>query len=288
MVKSQTPGIDSGGYAWRSTLNWESNFFHGKGGLMQLGQGFNNALGFYRRTDVRKYLLDTGLRPRSPWLRAHGIREFLPHLTWDYQQDLRGDIMFKKRHTGSSTFLNDGSVFEISVNPTANRLTSPFLPNAKLSAPIAPGLYTWNEWQYYFVSDQSRVLSTSVRYSLGGLYAGTQRTINGSVTFRPNYRFRATMGMQRTAAELERPRLDFVNNLLTARVNSSVTTNMFVDAVSQYDESSKQCNANVRFNIIHHPLSDLFIVYNDQRILTPDSPVAGRAVMVKFTQMFAF
>ncbi len=157
-----------------------------------------------------------------------------------------------------------------------------------MSAPIAPGLYTWNEWQYYFVSDQSRIISTSVRYSLGGLYSGTQRTINGTATFRPNFRFRATVGMQRTAAELERPNLAFVNNLLTARVNYSFTTNMFVDALSQYDETSKQFNANVRFNIIHHPLSDLFIVYNDQRILTPDSPVAGRAVMLKFTQMFAF
>ena len=44
----------------------------------------------------------------------------------------------------------------------------------------------------------------------------------------------------------------------------------------------------MRFNLIHHPLSDLFIVYNDQRILTPDAPVAGRGVIVKFTQMMSF
>ena len=76
--------------------------------------------------------------------------------------------------------------------------------------------------------------------------------------------------------------------MITARVNYSFTTNMFIDALSQYDETTKQFNANVRFNIIHHPLSDLFIVYNDQRILTPDSPVGGRALIVKFTQMLAF
>ena len=51
---------------------------------------------------------------------------------------------------------------------------------------------------------------------------------------------------------------------------------------------SELFNANVRFNLIHHPLSDLFIVYNDQRILTPDSPVPGRALLVKFTQMMSF
>jgi hypothetical protein len=44
----------------------------------------------------------------------------------------------------------------------------------------------------------------------------------------------------------------------------------------------------VRFNLIHHPLSDLFIVYNDQRFLTADAPVAGRSVAVKFTQMLSF
>jgi hypothetical protein len=63
---------------------------------------------------------------------------------------------------------------------------------------------------------------------------------------------------------------------------------MFIDALSQYDPSSKQLNANVRFNLIHHPLSDLFIVYNDQRFLTPDAPIAGRTLVLKFTQMMAF
>jgi hypothetical protein len=287
-VKSETPGISAGDYAWRSTLNWEGNFFHGKGGLMQLGSGFNNDLGFYRRTDMRKYLLDVGVRPRSPWLRAHGIREFHPHVVWDYQEDLRGDMVFKRMHTGYSTFFNNGAVFEVSVNPSANRLDQPFRPNRKMAAPIPAGLYTWNEVQYYLVSDQSRVVAATMRYATGGLYDGTQRTVNGSVTIRPNYRFRASVGVQRTAASLDRPRLDFVNNLVTAKVNYSFTTNMFIDALSQYDETTKQFNANVRFNIIHHPLSDLFIVYNDQRILTPDSPVPGRAVIVKFTHMMAF
>jgi hypothetical protein len=49
-----------------------------------------------------------------------------------------------------------------------------------------------------------------------------------------------------------------------------------------------QFNANVRFNVIHHPLSDLFIVYNEQRFTTPDQRMApGRSLVVKFTQMFS-
>jgi hypothetical protein len=288
LVKSETPGIDSGDYAWRSTLNWEGNFFHGKGGVMQLGPGFNNDLGYYRRINARKYLLETGLRPRSTWLREHGIRELHPHVGWSYIQDLHGDIVAKNMHSGQSFFFNSGAIFEISANPMANRLVSPFRPNPKMKSPIPAGLYTWTEWQYYLVSDQSRMLSADVRYSFGGLYDGRQRTINGTVTLRPNYRFRATVGLQRTAASLDRPNLDFVNTLVTTKVNYSFTTNMFIDALSQYDEATHLFNANVRFNLFHHPLSDLFIVYNDQRILTPDSPVPGRALIIKFTQMMAF
>ncbi len=288
VVKSETPGIESGDYAWRTTMNWEGNFFHGKGGLMQLGPGFQNDLGFYRRTDVRKYLLDTGIRPRSAWMRAHGIRELHPHVGWDYQEDLQGRMVSKKLHTGQSFFFNNGAVFEIAANPSFNHLDVPFFPNRKMAAPLAPGGYGWNEWSLYAITDQSKAVSSSLRYIWGGLYNGTQRTVNGSMTFRANYKLRATFGVQRTAATLTQPNLAFVNNLLTARVNYSFTTNMFVDALSQYDETTKQFNANVRFNIIHHPLSDLFIVYNDQRILTPESPVAGRAVIIKFTQMLAF
>jgi hypothetical protein len=79
-----------------------------------------------------------------------------------------------------------------------------------------------------------------------------------------------------------------VNSVYTVRANYSFTPAMFVDALSQYDPTTEQLNANVRFNLIHHPLSDLFIVYNDQRFLTADAPVAGRSIAVKFTQMFSF
>jgi hypothetical protein len=81
---------------------------------------------------------------------------------------------------------------------------------------------------------------------------------------------------------------DFVRTLWTARANYSFTTSMFVDAFAQYDPDRDQFNTNLRFNLIHRPLSDLFIVFNEQRITGPDAPLPGRSVIVKFTQMMAF
>jgi hypothetical protein len=49
----------------------------------------------------------------------------------------------------------------------------------------------------------------------------------------------------------------------------------------------KQFSANVRFNLIHRPLSDFFIVYNESQF-TGTTQAAGRGLVVKYTQTFAF
>ena len=288
VATATTTGKSGDAYAIRSTVNWEGVFFHIKSGAMEIGPNFQNDLGFYRRVGVRKYILETGIRPRSAWMRAHGIREFHPHIAWNSQQDRDGFLLAKSLHSGLSLFFNNGTIFEYSVNPIANRLTAPFRPNAKMAAPIAAGLYNWQEQWLLLNTDQSRIFALEGRYTFGGLYNGTQQTVSSTIRFRPSYRFRASVGVQRTSAQLNAPNLRFVNSLTTIKTSYSFTTNMFIDALSQYDAVSKQFNANVRFNLIHHPLSDLFIVYNDQRILTPDAPIAGRGFIVKFTQMLSF
>ena len=115
----------------------------------------------------------------------------------------------------------------------------------------------------------------------------TPSTFNTSVTLRPNYKFRLTGGVQRTAGDLDLPNGRFVNALWTARTNYSFTTNMFIDALSQYDPGSKLLNANVRFNLIHHPLSDVFVVFSDQRT-EGLAPLHGRSVVLKITHLVTF
>jgi hypothetical protein len=120
------------------------------------------------------------------------------------------------------------------------------------------------------------------------LYNGRQTSVSATVMWRPNFRVRVSAGVQRTDGDLDLPRGEFVNAVYTLRANYSFSPVMFVDALSQYDPTTEQLNANVRFNLIHHPLSDLFIVYNDQRFLTTDAPTVGRSIAIKLTQMLSF
>jgi hypothetical protein len=287
LIRTEAPDMTSGNYAFRTSLNREGNFFHGKVGVMQIGDGFRDDLGYYRRIGVRKWLTDAGLRPRPRWFRDLGGREIHPHITWTYFEDLDGRMVAKKLHTATSFFMDSGAWVEVSANPVFERIEEPFTIDSRVE-PIPPGGYHWNEWMVRGSTDASRQVSLSVTGIVGGLWSGTQRTIQATLTGKPSYRLEASLGVQRTAAELDLPQADFVKTFWTGKGSYSFTRNMFVDALVQYDPATEQFNSNVRFNFIHHPLSDLYIVWNEQRFFTGEAVPPGRSLTLKVTQMVAF
>jgi hypothetical protein len=289
LVNSDAPGSSGPRYAWFSSLNREANFVHTKGGVLSIGENFRDDLGFLRRTGVMKWLLDTGIRPRFAKLRQIGIREMHPHVVWDYYTDHDLHRVARQFHNGYTFFFNNGGYSEISVNLKGQRLEQPFRLDPYLS-PLAPDYYQWAEYQLRFTSDESRPVSIALTGITGGLWDGSQRTLNGTVTLKPTYHFRASLGLQRTAGRL--PEGNFVRAIWTGKANYSFTTNMFVDALAQYDAEQNRLNLNVRFNFLHHPLSNLYLVWNEQRFTTEyplgypaGRPLPGRSFTVKLTQM---
>lgn len=285
-VGTSTPGLSGDQYAARTSVNYEGNFFHGKVGMMSLGEHFQNDLGFYRRTGVKKWIADIGFRPRPEALRKRGIRELHPHIVWDLFTDQQNHMVQKRLHTGQTFFFENGAVVELSYNPAFNQLEAPLQLHE--GAIVPPGPYGWPEYGILANTDLSRPLSLQSRWTFGGLYNGSQASVSATLMWRPNYRIRLSGGVQRTDASLDIPNGDFVNAFYTMRANYSFTPAMFIDALSQYDPGTKQLNANIRFNLIHHPLSDLFVVYNESRFRTDDPQTPGRSLAVKLTQMLSF
>lgn len=287
LVRTDTPGKTRGQYAVRTSLNHDGNFFHGKVGYLAVGEGFQDDLGFYRRTGAQKWLTDIGIRPRPASLQQRGLRELHPHIVWNYYTDMSGRMIGKRLHSGFTFSMNDGSFFEPSVNPVSDVLTQPLRVSPD-APPVMPGSYSWTEYVLFYNGDASKPFSVTARATLGGLWGGTQQTLNVTAVIRPSHMFSVSLGGTRTAANLGMPDSEFVSAVWTMRVNYSFTTNMFLDSLVQYDRDRDRINTNVRFNLVHHPLSDLFIVFNDQQV--PNSPDVnpGRSLIVKVTRMIAF
>jgi hypothetical protein len=286
-VVSESPLFDDGEYAWRTSLNREGNFHHIKLGAMELGEGFTDDLGFFRRTGVRKYFIDWGVRPRPESFRSIGIREIHPHITWNYYDDLDGYIVAKRLHSGVTFFLESGGNVQLAMDRVTERIEDPFPIDPEIP-PIPADRHDWDAWVLSGGSNSSRTLSGTWRFTWGGLWTGQQQSFSGGVTLRPSHRFRTTASLAHTSADLDDPDASFTKTFWTSRTNFSFNKDMFIDALVQYDPESKLLNSNVRFNWIHSPLSDVFLVWNEQRFETGEGIRPGRSLTLKVTKMFAF
>ncbi len=287
IVGSDSPAFDDGQYAWRTSLHREGNFHHIKFGAMELGEGFTNDLGFFRRTGVRKYFIEWGVRPRPESLRTFGVREIHPHITWNFYEDLEGRIVAKRLHSGVTFFMESGGSVQVQMDRSTERIEEPFKIDGRID-PIPAGRHDWDAYTLTASTNSSRTLSANGRFTVGDLWTGDQTSISGGLTLRPSYRFRASLNVSHTSADLRQPDASFTRTFWTSRTNYSFNKNMFVDALVQFDPATNLLNSNLRFNLIHSPLSDLFVVWNEQRFETGEGIRPGRSLTVKFTQMVAF
>jgi hypothetical protein len=179
----------------------------------------------------------------------------------------------------------DGSMMEIGVNPNLEEIREPFTINSAHGIRVGPGRYTYNEFFAFWNTDASAPLSFNNRYSVGRFYDGNRRAYTFGPSVRLNENFNASVNLQ--INDIELPMGAYVSKLLTTRVNYNFNTKMFLNALVQYNSDNRQWTSNVRFNIIHRPLSDFFLVYNERRD-ERTGQMLTRAVIAKMTYLVAF
>ena len=74
---------------------------------------------------------------------------------------------------------------------------------------------------------------------------------------------------------------------LTQSLTLDVTYRTDFSQAEVDQDQVNQLSTNIRFNIIHHPLSDIFVVFNERRD-TITGEVLDRGVVFKFTNLFNF
>jgi len=285
-AKSETPGETRNQGASKAAIGWEDSKMRLQTSVLHIGDGFRDDLGFVRRTGVLRTFFDAAFLPQPAALRRRGIRQIEPHgRVWTYY-DPSGDIASRLGHAGMQVTWNSGTYFEYAFEPRTEAITSPFQIRPDVD-PIPPGRYDWTQHLFIVDTNHSRALSASLRYTTGGFWSGQQNNTQLSVVYRPNSRLVFDAGLQVSDIDLEVPQEQFVTTLVNLRSGYAFNTNMFLDALIQYRTDVKQFSANIRFNLIHHPLSDLFVVYNGQDYQDTQL-TAGRGVVVKYTHMIAF
>jgi hypothetical protein len=287
LSKSWTPGVDHGETAGKGSIVWNDNFLHTQYSLLSVGDNFRDDIGFIKRRGIRKHFADFGIRFRPEWWRKLGIRELHPHTRYNIYTDQSNTKVTHTNHVAMAWFFERGGYLELQWNPRFERITVPFAIRPDQS--FAVGSYGWNEYVLELETDHSRKVSGSALVTSGGFWSGSQLSTKIGVTVRPSYHLTLDTALQRNDIHLPAPMHDFVTNLVTTRIGYAFNTRTFLDALVQYNTDLRQFSTNLRFDLIHRPLSDLFVVYNEQRLTeTPTRINTGRGLIVKYTHMLAF
>jgi hypothetical protein len=272
-------------YTARVGGRYEGRVWQVNGRYDTIGARFNDEMGFVPRLGVDNSFIFVGRRFR-PIRISRWVRETRPHWQADVFVRQNGAGLESRYQDFHLPFaFQDGSNMEMGINPNVEVVRSPFTINSSRGVRVNPGRYEFNEYFAFWNTNSAARVSFNNRYSIGRFYDGYRRSYAFGPSMRLNENFNAALNLAINDIELSTG--SFVSKLLTARVNYNFNTRMFVNALIQYNSDNHQWTSNLRFNIIHRPLSDFFLVYNEGRD-ERTGQMLNRAVIAKMTYLMAF
>jgi hypothetical protein len=280
VLGSQTPGRTGANHARRAAAAWVDDEFVVSTEYNAVGRNFNPEVGFLRRSDFSQYSGDVAWRPQL--LENQTIRNLDFGGNVDYYEDGNGAIETRTQEMNAGIMFEDTSSINVTVNQTFDRLVE---PARIVSVTVPAGDYDYRAQTATFRTNQSRKISGNGEYSWGEFWNGHRKSVGGGLGLTPNYHLNVDLTYSHNRVNL--PTGSFTTDLVGMRLVYAFTGRATLNAFFQYNAATHQVSSNIRFNFIHHPLSDLYLVYNDSRD-TASGLLMQRSFIVKLTNLFDF
>jgi hypothetical protein len=282
ILRSDTPGLSGQDQARQFQAAWRDDELTIAAGYNEIQANFNPEVGFVRRKNNTRY---NGQFSWNPLIESSPVfRNLVFGTSLDYYEDgATKQIGTRDASLNLGVRFEDNSLVDFSLLRTFDRLTNPFRIRSDIS--ILEGDYSYTSYSARATTNPGRKISGNARIEWGEFWSGRRRSFTGGVRWRPNFHLQMEADYRRNQVNLANGK--FTTNLVGARVLYAFTPDAFLNAFFQYNTDSGQVSSNIRFNIIHHPLSDFFLVYNDLRD-SHTGEVLQRAVTLKLTNLFNF
>jgi hypothetical protein len=278
------PGTGDDWYS-KSSIGWRSNKWEARGMYQTIGGRFNDEMGFVPRTGVdnTEFYLGRRFRPRAV---QRWVRETFPHFQFEnFTKHTGGALESRYMDWHWPVTFQNSTFVEIGTNPNIEVIEERFTINPRRNVYVDPGRYEFKEHFILANTNSAAPFSMNLRFGSGDFYDGYRRNYTIGGTLRLNQHFNVSLSDQINDISLSSGA--YVTHLVTGRVNVYFTTKMFVNALMQYNTDTRQWSSNVRLDIIHRPLSDIYLVYNERRD-SRSGDLISRAVIAKMTYLLAF
>ncbi|MEM8928216.1 MAG: DUF5916 domain-containing protein [Bacteroidota bacterium] len=248
-----------------------------------VGNDYRSDLGFIRRNDIialRPYV-EYNFWPEDSKLIRHGFR-FGPNAifrpTLDYQNT---DYTFF--YSWDAQFQGQEEI-GVRVFDRYTFLVDPFDPTGTDGAVELPGDFGYHylSGEIGFQSDRRKVFSFDGEIGYGEFFNGTRSTFEGSATLRLQPKVLLSLNLNYNGINLPEPFPSADIWLVSPRVEITFNKSIFWTTLVQYGNQSDNLGINSRLQWRFAPLSDLFIVYNDNYFVNTFMP-RNRSINLKLT-----
>ncbi len=284
--KSFQPGDNEGNYSVGANLGRLTRSFNVFADLVYIDEEFTSDLGFIRRKDIIKsvFSFQKFFWPKSDIINRYSFEIFpvtiwrptLDNLKTDEEVRITGEVRmqnqseFRLGFSNRFTYLTDA---DDNFDPTRTAGGMP-LPNNTG--------YHYNSVDFSYQSNRAQVFTYNVQSTVGRFFNGNQFSFQGRFGLRLQPRAQISLAVNYDKIELPGPFPSAEIWLVSPRADITFSKSIFWSTLIQYSNQRDNLGINSRLQWRFAPLSDLFIVYNDNYFVNQFSP-RFRSINLKLT-----
>ena len=244
------------------SYNTRNNSIYSK--VIRLGEGFESDLGFIRRKGIFKNYFRY---QRRFWLKNKKIRSvnLISSLSYIDKPQNNSLVTDRNYRVGFEFNFNSMSRIEVSLSNDFTQLEDSFNPLGDFGTNPLPANsdYNYSYLEFEYRNDQRKKLSYGFEFNNGDFYNGKRMSLRTQFNFRFEPIFQSSLNLSINKISLPRFYGDGRLILVTSKFNLTLNKSLFWMNYFQYSNFSRNFGINSRLQWRFAPLSDLYIVFND-------------------------
>jgi hypothetical protein len=265
-------------------LNYNSRKHNFSYGGNRIGKNYSSDLGFLRRTGIQKHFLRYGYRF---WIDSKKIRSFELSQTFLYVDKPKTNNLVTDRSVrtrGELRFTNQSQLrFQFAHKYTY--LINDFNPlggDETVGPPAESGHY-YNDFELSYRSNFSKKINYNTQLTYGGFYNGTKLSIESEIAIRLQPRFNGSIKVNYDRIDFPTPFSSGELWLVGPKLDLTFSKSVFWNTFIQYSSQSENLGINSRLQWRFAPLSDFYLVYNDNYLARTTFVPRTRSLTFKLT-----
>ena len=255
--KTDTPGLKGQNTFWGTEIVYPNDLVYVWYRARGVGQNYNPALGFMRRTGVRESAMGSNLRPRPKFWNIRQV-SFKFYYTGYLNLAHREVESRKFTTTPFEIEFNSGEHFTYNYTPDFERLFVPFEVHPGVS--IAPGGYWFDRHTLTFETAQNRPFYFKVISELGTFYSGDSQQLSPQLVWTKNRHLTTSLELQQYWVKVREG--SFRTRLALWRLDYAFSPRLSLANFVQYDTDSRNLGLQSRLRWMIQPGNEIFLVIN--------------------------